>query len=200
MNKLLISLLVSFGISGFAFAEGDAAAGQSKAAVCFGCHGADGNATAPSFPKLAGQSATYIVKQLQDIKSGVRQSPMMAGFAAGLADQDMEDLAAFFSGLEVKVGETDPAKAEQGEKIYTAGIADKGVAACAACHGPAGKGNALAGFPSVKGQYAAYVEGQLKAFSTGARANDPNGMMRDVAKKLSDAEMAAVASYLEGLK
>jgi len=199
MNKLLISLLVSLGISGFAFAEGDAAAGQGKAAVCFGCHGADGNSTAPTFPKLAGQSATYLAKQLSDIKGGVRQSPMMAGFAAGLSDQDMADLAAFFSGLETKIGQTDPAKAELGKTIYTAGITDKGVAACVACHGPAGEGNALAGFPSLRGQYASYVEGQLKAFSTAARANDPNGMMRDVAKKLSDAEMAAVASYLEGL-
>lgn len=199
MNKLLISLLVSLGISGFAFAQGDAAAGQNKAAVCFGCHGADGNGNAPTFPKLAGQSANYLAKQLQDIKGGVRQSPMMMGFAAGLAEQDMQDLAAFFSGLEVKAGQTDPAKAELGKKIYNSGIADKGVAACAACHGPAGEGNDLAGFPSLKGQYAAYVDGQLKAFSSAARANDPNGMMRDVAKKLSDAEMAAVASYLEGL-
>ncbi|WP_210397299.1 c-type cytochrome [Motiliproteus sediminis] len=200
MNKLLISLLVSFGISGFAFAEGDAAAGQDKAAVCFGCHGADGNSTAPTFPKLAGQSAGYIVKQLSDIKGGVRQSPLMMGFAAGLSDQDMQDLAAFFSGLDVKAGETDPAKAELGKEIYVSGLQDKGVAACAACHGPAGEGNALANFPALKGQYAAYVDSQLKAFASGARANDPNGMMRDLAKKLSDAEMAAVASYIEGLK
>lgn len=199
MNKLLIALLVSVGISNVALAEGDAAAGQAKAAVCFGCHGADGNSMAPTFPKLAGQSASYIVKQLQDIKGNVRNSPMMVGFAAGLSDQDMQDLGAFFASHEVKSGTTDPAKAELGEKIYTAGLADKGVAACVACHGPAGEGNPMANFPALKGQHAAYTESQLKAFASGARANDPNGMMRDVAKKLSDAEMAAVASYVEGL-
>lgn len=197
MNKLLISLLVSLGISGFAHAAGDAGAGQTKAAVCFGCHGADGNATAPTFPKLAGQNEKYIVKQLKDIKGNVRPSAMMAGFAAGLSEQDMEDLAAFFSGLELKPGTSTDAT---GASIYSAGLADKGVAACAACHGPAGEGNALAGFPSLKGQYGMYVEAQLKAFRDGARANDPSSMMRDLASKMSDADIKAVAAHIEGMK
>ncbi|MEH6469728.1 MAG: c-type cytochrome [Halopseudomonas sp.] len=198
MNKLLISLLISFGISGAAWAQGDAAAGQGKAAVCFGCHGADGNATAPSFPKLAGQNANYLVKQLKDIKGGVRPSPLMMGFAAGLADQDMEDLAAFFSTLEVSQGAaTDADLVAKGQAIYSAGIQSKGVAACAACHSPKGAGNGLAGFPSVKGQYAIYVDSQLKAFRDGGRANDPSSMMRDVAGKLSDGEIKAVSAYIE---
>ena len=198
MNKLLISLLISLGISGAAWAQGDAAAGQGKAAVCFGCHGADGNSTAPTFPKLAGQHEGYLVKQLQDIKGGVRQSPLMIGFAAGLADQDMADLAAFFSGMEVKSGAaTDAALVAKGKKIYDAGVQSKGVAACNACHASDGTGNGLAGFPAVKGQFAMYVDQQLKAFRDGARANDPAKMMRDVAGKLSDDEIKAVSAYIE---
>ncbi|WP_207060714.1 cytochrome c [Motiliproteus sp. SC1-56] len=196
MNKLLISLLVSLGIAGFAHAEGDAEAGQAKAAVCFGCHGADGNATTPTFPKLAAQHENYLVKQLKEFKSGDRPSATMAGFAAGLSEDDMADLAAFFGSLEVKLGDTSDAR---GQEIYEAGLADKGVAACGACHGTQGEGNALAGFPTLKGQYATYVEAQLKAFRDGARANDPNGMMRGVAANMSDADMKAVATYVEGM-
>lgn len=197
MNKLLISLLISFGISGVAMAQGDAAAGQGKAAVCFGCHGADGNSTAPTFPKLAGQNSAYIVKQLKDIKSGARPSPMMAGFAAGLSEQDMEDLAAFFGAM--KTSSADVADADlvaKGQAIYSSGVQAKGVAACAACHSPDGAGNGLAGFPAVKGQYAIYVEGQLNAFRSGARANDPSNMMRDIAGKMSDDEIKAVSAFV----
>jgi cytochrome c553 len=197
MNKLLISLLISIGVSGAAWAQGDAAAGQGKAAVCFGCHGADGNATAPAFPKLAGQHANYLVKQLKDIKGGVRPSPMMMAFASGLADQDMEDLAAFFSSLTVSKGEVaDADLVAQGKKIFSSGVPSKGVAACAACHGPNGEGNGLAGFPAVKGQYSMYVEAQLKAFSKGDRANDPSAMMRDIAGKMSESEIKAVSAYI----
>ncbi len=198
MNKLLISLLISIGVSGTAMAQGDAAAGQKKAAVCFGCHGADGNSTAPTFPKLAGQSQTYTVKQLKDIKGGARPSPMMVGFAAGLSDQDMKDLAAFFSTQQVKSGVVaDADLVAKGKAIYSAGLQDKGVAACVACHAPAGVGNDLAGFPAVKGQHAVYVVGQLKAFRDGGRANDPSGMMRDIAGKMSDDEIKAVSAYIE---
>ncbi|MEH6825519.1 MAG: c-type cytochrome [Motiliproteus sp.] len=197
MNKLLISLLISMGVSGAAWAEGDAAAGQGKAAVCFGCHGADGNATSPAFPKLASQNTNYLVKQLKDIKSGARPSPMMKAFAAGLTEQDMEDLAAFFSTLEVSKGvATDADLVAQGKKIYDSGVQSKGVAACAACHGPQGAGNGLAGFPLVKGQYAMYVDSQLKAFRDGGRTNDTSAMMRDVAGKLSDVEIKAVSAYI----
>ncbi|MFT5722260.1 MAG: cytochrome c553 [Motiliproteus sp.] len=197
MNKLLISLLISIGVSGAAWAQGDAAVGQGKAALCAGCHGADGNGASPAFPKLAGQHPSYLVKQLKDIKGGVRISPMMVGFAAGLAEQDMEDLAAYFSTLEVTKGvATDADLVAKGEAIYSAGIQSKGVAACAACHGPDGAGNGLAGFPSLKGQYSAYVEAQLKGFRDGARANDPAAMMRDIAGKLNDGEIKAVSAYI----
>lgn len=198
MNKLLISLLISFGISGVAMAQGDAAAGEGKAAVCFGCHGADGNSISPAFPKLAGQNPSYIAKQLKDIKTGVRPSPLMAGFAAGLSDQDMADLAAFFGAKTANnAAATDADLVAKGQAIYSAGVQSKGVAACAACHSPEGAGNGLAGFPAVKGQYAMYVDGQLKAFRSGSRANDPSNMMRDLAAKLSDDEIKAVSAYIE---
>ncbi|MFT6917034.1 MAG: cytochrome c553 [Motiliproteus sp.] len=197
MNKLLISLLITIGVSGAAWAQGDAAVGQGKAALCAGCHGADGNGAAPTFPKLAGQHASYLVKQLKDIKGGARISPMMVGFAAGLSEQDMEDLGAYFNTLEVSQGvATDADLVAQGEAIYSAGVASKGIAACAACHGPGGEGNGLAVFPSLKGQYDTYVEAQLKGFRDGTRANDPAAMMRGVAGNLSDGEIKAVSAYI----
>lgn len=200
MKKLLVSLLVSASVSGFAMAEGDPEKGESQAASCFGCHGMDGNSTAPSFPKLAGQSETYLVKQLSDIKSGRRESAVMAGFAAGLTPEMMANISAFYASKEVSSGTTDPDKAELGERIYKAGLPAKGVAACGACHGPNGQGTGLAGFPALKGQYAAYVEGQLKAFAQGTRNNDPSNMMGDIASKMGPEDMAAVASYVEGMK
>ncbi len=200
MNKLLISLLVSLGISGYAMAEGDAAAGQVKAAACVACHGADGNSPAPTFPKLAGQNPSYIAKQLKDIKNGVRPSPMMMAFANMVGtDEDRANVAAFFSSQTVKAGTADAELAAKGKMIYTAGIPGKGVAACVACHGPAGEGNDLAVFPQLQGQHAAYTETQLKAFRDETRANDPSRMMRDVAAKLSDKEIKAVASYLQAM-
>ncbi|OMH28032.1 cytochrome c [Motiliproteus sp. MSK22-1] len=202
MNKLLISLLVSLGLSGFAHAEADVAAGQAKAAACAACHGVDGNSLAPTFPKLAGQSASYIAKQLKDIKNGVRPSPVMLAFANIVGtDEDRANVGAFFASQALKPGApADPALAEEGERIFTSGLADKGVAACVACHGVNGEGNDLAVFPQLQGQHAAYTETQLKAFRDGTRANDPSGMMRDIAAKLNDAEIKAVASYIQGLK
>ncbi|RDE18374.1 cytochrome c4 [Motiliproteus coralliicola] len=200
MKKLLIPLIVSLGFSGAVMAQGDAAAGEGKAAVCFGCHGPDGNSIGPTFPKLAGQHENYLTKQLKDIKTGVRPSPLMIGFAAGLSDQDMADLSAFFAKFDASKGPVaDEALVAKGKEIYNAGIQSKGVAACAACHAPDGNGNGLANFPAVRGQYAMYVDGQLKAFRSGARANDPAKMMRDTAGKLSDADIAAVSAYIESM-
>lgn len=199
MNKLVISLLVSLGISGVAFAEGDAAKGQAKAAVCASCHMADGNSLAPTFPKIAGQKASYIAKQLKEIKEGARTAPIMVPFAGMLAtDEDRANVAAYFASQKVKAG--NPANAElaaKGKVIYETGVLNKGVAACTACHGPAGEGNELAVFPQLQAQHAMYIEQQLKAFRAGSRANDPAGMMRDIASKLSDDEIKAVAAYIQ---
>ncbi len=200
MNKLLISLLMSAGIAGVAHADGDAKAGQPLTAICAACHGADGNSMAPNFPKLAGQGEEYLLKQMADIKAGSRQVPEMTGLLNNLSDQDMANVAAYFASQKVAPGAAKPELAELGATIYIAGIADKGVPACQACHSPTGSGNTLARFPHLGGQHATYTETQLKNFRIGARNNDPSMMMRDVAARMSDAEIAAVASYIQGLR
>ncbi|NVK43771.1 MAG: cytochrome c4 [Oceanospirillaceae bacterium] len=199
MNKLLISLLLTLGISGLAQAAGDAAAGQANTAVCAGCHGADGNSVVGNFPKLAGQNEAYLLKQLKDIKGGNRQVVEMTGLLDNLSDQDLENIAAYFASKKVQLGQVSPDQLEAGQKIYRAGIADKNVAACTACHSPNGTGNASAGFPALSGQHPDYVKKQLMAFRNEARDNDPNGMMRDIAAKMSDKDIEAVANYVQGL-
>ncbi|SEG83677.1 c-type cytochrome [Marinobacterium lutimaris] len=199
MNKILISLLVSLGITGVAHAAGDAAAGQQKVAVCAACHGADGNSPAPNFPKLAGQNENYLLKQLKDIQGGARTVVEMTGMLNGMSEQDLADIAAYFSSQNVQIGQAAADQVAAGQEIYRAGIADKGVAACTACHSPNGKGNNAAGFPSLSGQHATYVESTLNKFAAGERANDPAGMMQDIAVKLNEAEMKAVSQYVQGL-
>ncbi len=178
----------------------DAAAGKAKSALCASCHGADGNSANPEWPKLAGQHAKYIVKQLADFKAGRRENAMMAPMAAGLSEADMANVAAYFSSQTMSLGEADPALVGLGEKIYRGGNKATGVAACMACHAPNGMGNPAANFPRLAGQHAKYVENQLKAFRSGQRANDAGKMMRNIAAKMTDAEIAAVASYIEGLR
>lgn len=192
-------MLLTLGITGVAHAAGDAAAGQAKAAVCGACHGADGNSAIANFPKLAGQNEKYLVKQMKDIKNGVRPVVEMTGLLDNLSDQDLADLAAFFAKQATQIGHAAKDQVEAGQKIYRAGIAAKGVAACTACHSPTGTGNASAAFPAVSGQHSAYVEKQLKMFRNAERSNDPNNMMRDIAAKLSDAEIKAVSAYIQGL-
>jgi cytochrome c553 len=185
----------------------DVARGQQIATqVCVACHGADGNSIAPINPKLAGQIPEYLTKQLANFKPpaagklAARPSNIMAGFAAALSADDMRNVSAFYASQPLK---PDMAKnkdtIELGRKIYRGGIADKGVAACAGCHGAAGAG-IPAQYPSLAGQYADYIEAQLKAFRSGERANDPNRMMRATASRLSDAEIKAVADYIAGLR
>ena len=200
MKNLVISLFVLVGLSGFAHAEGDAGAGKTKAAACSGCHGADGNSGVASFPKLAGQNVKYLLKQMGDIKSGSRVVPAMTGQLDGKSEQDMEDIAAYFSSQYPTVGAAKKELVELGEKIYRAGSKDSGVSACTACHSPTGKGNAMAGFPALGGQHADYIAAQLRAFREGERTNDGDTkMMRSVAFRLTNKEIDAVASYISGL-
>ncbi|MFA5531009.1 MAG: c-type cytochrome [Thiohalomonadaceae bacterium] len=202
MKKLASVVFVLIGAVGVAHAAapaGDAAAGQGKAAVCAACHGMDGNSLVPLFPKLAGQHTDYIVKQLAAFQSGERKDETMAPMAAPLSDQDVADLAAYFNSQKASVGVANPELAEAGGKIYRGGIAGKGVSACMACHGPSGAGNPAANFPSLSGQQAAYVAKALRDFRSGARATDPAGMMRNLAVKMSDAEIDAVAEFVAGL-
>lgn len=186
---------------------GDAAAGKTKAAACGACHGADGNSPAPTFPKLAGQGERYLVKQIHDIKSGARPVPAMAGQTDNLSEQDIADIAAYYAGQKGSVNQAKKDLVARGEAIYRGGVREKGVPACAACHSPTGAGNAPAGFPKLGGQHADYVTTQLKAYRAAAdgdaagRANDGDTKpMRGVAARMSDAEIAAVASYISGLQ
>lgn len=198
--KLFALAGVLFAVHGAASAAGSAEAGQTKAGTCIACHGLDGNSTNPEWPSLAGQHQTYIVKQLKAFKSGVRQNPLMSPMAAGLSEQDMEDLAAYYSSKALKGQEADKSKIPLGQQLYRGGNSQNQTPACMACHGPAGRGNAAAAYPSIGGQHATQVALQLKAYRTGERKTDPNEMMRNVAAKLTDEQIDAVASYVQGLR
>lgn len=192
--------------SQFALAAGDAAAGKTKVTACGACHGADGNSAAPTFPKLAGQGERYLIKQITDIKTKVRVVPPMIGMVDNLSDQDIADIAAYFSSQTGSVNQAKKETLAKGEQIFRGGIREKGVPACTACHLPNGAGNALAGFPRLGGQHADYIVTQLKAYRAAAdgdangRANDGDTKpMRSVAARLSDSEIAALANYISGL-
>ena len=200
MNKVLVSLLLTLGITGLAHAAGDAKAGQAKAAVCGACHGPDGNSAAPNFPKLAGQGERYLLKQLHDIKDGKRQVLEMTGLLTNLSDQDLQDIAAYFSSQSGSVGAADPKLVERGEALFRGGKLEEGMPACTGCHSPNGAGNAAAGFPHLGGQHAQYVAKQLTDFREGNRTNDGDNMiMRAIAAKLSNKDIEAVSSYIQGL-
>jgi cytochrome c553 len=185
----------------------DLAKGQKLAgAVCAACHGPDGNATAPANPKLAGQIPEYLVKQLINFKPGAngrkpeRENAIMMGFASTLSAQDMKDVAAFYASQKLI---PDTAKDKNtigiGQRIWRGGVPEKGVPACAGCHGPAGQGMPSQ-YPHLAGQWSEYTEAQMKAWRSGERANDPNGMMRAIAARLSDAEIRAVSDFAAGLR
>lgn len=200
MNKLIVSLLLTLGLVGVANAAGDAKAGQAKAAVCGACHGADGNSMAPNFPKLAGQGERYLLKQMHDIKDGKRTVLEMTGLLTNLSDEDLADIAAYFASQNSSVGAADPKLVAQGEALFRGGKLAEGMPACTGCHNPAGQGNAEAGFPHLGGQHAAYTAKQLTAFREGERTNDGDAMiMRSIAAKLSNKDIAAISSYIEGL-
>ncbi|MCP1648597.1 MULTISPECIES: c-type cytochrome [Pseudomonas aeruginosa group] len=200
MNKLIVSLLLTLGLVGVANAAGDAKAGQAKAAVCGACHGADGNSMAPNFPKLAGQGERYLLKQMHDIKDGKRTVLEMTGLLTNLSDEDLADIAAYFASQNGSVGAADPKLVAQGEALFRGGKLAEGMPACTGCHNPAGQGNAEAGFPHLGGQHAAYTAKQLTAFREGERTNDGDAMiMRSIAAKLSNKDIAAISSYIEGL-
>lgn len=195
--------------SSLVFAGGDAAAGQAKTAMCAGCHGADGNSPAPTFPKLAGQGEKYLTKQLRDIKSGERPVMEMTGMLNAFSDQDLADIAAYFASKTIQMAGAKEEKLDVGERVYRGGNIETGVPACTGCHSPAGNGNAPAGYPALGGQFAQYTAKQLRAFRTGAhdpenqaaRTNDGDAkIMRGVAAQMSDVEIDAVANFIAGLK
>jgi cytochrome c553 len=182
-------------------ARGQRIAGQ----VCAACHAADGNSVAATNPKIAGQFTEYLQKQLGDFKAQpgkkpARESPIMAAMAANLSDDDIQSLAAYYSGQKLRpASAADKGLAALGQKIWRGGIAASKVPACGGCHGPAGAG-IPAQYPRLAGQFAEYVAAQLKGFKDGARSNDPNGIMRGVAARMTEREIQAVAQYAAGLR
>jgi cytochrome c553 len=182
-----------------AVAKPDLAAGEAKfTAVCVACHGADGNSGTPANPKLAQQHPEYLVKQLQEFKSGKRPSPIMQPMAAQLSDVDMKNIAAWVTAKKAKPGfAKDKDLVAMGERIYRGGIADRQVAACAGCHSPNGAG-LPSQFPRLSGQHADYTAAQLTAFRDGARKNGP--IMAQVTSRMNDREIRAVSDYIAGLR
>lgn len=180
-------------------AKPDLVQGEAKfTAVCAACHSADGNSAIAANPKLAQQHPQYLVKQLQDFKSGKRASAVMKGFAAVLSDEDMRNIAAWLAAQKAKPGfAKDRDLVALGERIYRGGIPDRQIAACAGCHSPNGAG-IPAQYPRVSGQHADYASGQLVAFRDGARANSLP--MAQVAAKMNDREIKAVSDYVAGLR
>jgi cytochrome c553 len=197
---LTLGLLSVFMLYGTSQATGDPAAGKEKSASCAACHGADGNSVNPEWPKLAGQHEGYLVKQLTYFKDGERVNETMKGMASNLTEQDREDLASYFSSQKVKIGAAEPSLVEFGQKIYRSGNASSGVAPCMGCHGPNGAGNPASNYPALRGQNAQYIENQLRGFASGQRHNEnAKKMMQILASRMTDREIRAVASYIQGL-
>ena len=205
MIRALLCGAVAAVVAAQALAQ-DAAKAQNIAnQVCAACHAADGNSATPANPKIAGQIPEYTHKQLMDYKAQggkkpARENPIMTGMVANLSEADMKGLAAYYGGQKLKpAAAADKELAAAGQKLWRGGNAASGIPACAGCHGPNGAG-IPAQYPRVAGQYAEYIVVQLKAFKEGARANDPNGMMRGVAARMTDREIRAVAEYAAGLR
>lgn len=215
MNKTVLAMSLSAALSLATTAvgaqDGNMEAGGTKAAACMGCHGADGNSPADMWPKLAGQVPEYIAKQLHDFKEGRRSNDQMSPMAQSLSDQDVQDLATFFAAQQANPVPAQQDKLAEGEKIYLkgSGRADALVTACVGCHGQRGEGSrnwsgiyssaptVLA--PAIGSQHAAYVANQLKAYKGGARSNDVGHVMRNIAGRMSDAQIEAVAAYASTL-
>ncbi|MDZ7853796.1 MAG: c-type cytochrome [Halomonas sp.] len=205
MRNLLASLAITVGAVGVAHADlqadADAAAGKDKAQACAACHGQQGISPSGAFPNLAGQQASYLAKQIMDIRDGRREVAQMAGQVDNFSDQDAWDVAKFYAGQEPALGQADADEAliERGRELYRAGDMAKGVPACAACHSPTGEGIGTAVYPALSGQHPDYILSTLQDFASGARNNDPANMMGNIASKLSDDDMEAVANYVLGL-
>ena len=205
MKTLFVALTVSLGLCAAAHADslidGSPDDGQAKSLTCGACHGTDGNSVNPEWPSLAGQHAAYAYQQLNAFKNGERVNALMSGQAMLLAEQDMRDLAVYFeSQAPAARAVADASTVDKGEAIYRGGDREAGVSACIACHGPNGRGNPAANYPSIAGQYAVYTAKQLRDYASGARKSvGAVQSMRDIAARLSEEDIAAVASYIQGL-
>jgi cytochrome c553 len=207
-----LCLTLAICIAPMSFAKGDAAAGAAKAATCTACHGPNGNSANPLWPTLAGQNAAYIVGQIKAFKSNARinSNGVMTGLAGPLSDQDVEDLAAYFSQQTPTGLEADPSYWQAGQKIFRGGDASHGIPACMACHGPAGRGNPEAGYPTLRAQHSQYVAKELADYAAGKRystngkgdtTGGPNAaIMNTIAQRLSPEQVRNLASYIQGLR
>jgi len=229
MKKKLLALSLALAFtstSGILHAESSISAGKEKAAACVSCHGDNGNSMVSTFPKLAQQHSSYLIKQLQAFKTGTRKNPMMSAIAMGLTDEDMVNIAAYYATQKVSANELPvlddeddeekPATAEdekkadanatidtiiaQGSDLYRNGDLTREVSACIACHGPFGEGNKPAAFPLLKSQHADYLIKTLTDFKSGARSNNPDNMMHMIAKKMTDEEIKAVSYRISMMK
>ncbi|HUV22821.1 MAG TPA: c-type cytochrome [Gammaproteobacteria bacterium] len=199
-SQIGVIVLALSGLVSFAANAADVEAGKAKSAVCAACHGADGNSINAIWPSLAGQHASYIYKQLTDFKAGRRENASMTGMVAGLNDDDMRNLAAYYESQRPKPVAFDDKIIASGENIYRGGITEIQVPACMGCHSPSGVGNGPAGWPSLKSQHPEYIVAQLQSFKHGTRANDTGKMMRNVAVRMSEMEMKSVAAYIAGIQ
>jgi len=182
------------------YAQDNPSSGQNKALLCAACHGPEGVSTNSEWPNLAGQNEKYFIKQLKDLQQGtLRNAPTMSAMIATLNQQDIDDLAAYYAKMPVAQGSSPKKFVQRGEQLYRGGDFNKHIAACIACHGPKGTGNAQAGFPVLSGQHATYTAMQLQAFKDGKRTNDYNQIMQDICGKMTQDDMEAVAHYIEGL-
>ena len=190
------------GLQGAEPVIGDPQAGMTKATICAGCHGLDGNSFNPLWPKLAGQQPSQTLKQLMDFKESRRSDPMMTGVVAALTDQDMSDIAVWYASQKILSAGPDPEQAKRGEELYRYGRSEDGIIACGSCHNSGGQGYAggiPGGIPAVGGQHAPYALKQLVSFKNGARNNDWNGVMANITAKLDEEELKALAEYMSGL-
>ncbi|GAA4878570.1 c-type cytochrome [Ferrimonas pelagia] len=208
MKKYAVALAILSTLSTAAFAEGDPVAGQAKAATCLACHGMDGNSQIDLYPKIAGQHQDYLIKQITEFKlagqtggAEGRHDPVMSGMAMMLAsEQDITDVAAFYASQTISPGKPASAEAQaQGQALYLGGDPKRQITACVACHGTDGSGMSLAGYPALASQHTGYLKAQMEKFRSGARHNDLNGMMSDVAAKLSDDDIAVLAEYISSM-
>ena len=197
----LFFLLLAFNLNNPAFSS-DLSKGKELSASCAACHGDEGISLNPTWPKIAGQNPKYLASQLYEFRKGPdgnRNNAVMYGIAMTLSDDDIENLSAYYASLKSNVGLTQDKYLELGRNIYRGGNMEIKIQACMSCHGPNGQGNYAAAIPMLSGQHAQYTYQQLKNFKASARSNDYNKMMRNIVHRMTDEEMKAVASYIEGL-
>jgi len=194
--------LVATQVQANSLVEGSSDAGKAKALTCTACHGAEGNSISALWPNIAGQNASYLQAQLMSFKDGSRSDPLMSSQAMMLSEEDIADLAVYFESLPAAAQSVaDPGTVNRGEALYRGGNTDTGAAACLACHGPTGRGNPAAKYPALQGQHAAYTAKQLNDYAAGTRETDgKTRIMRDIAARLSKEDVAALSSYVQGLR